>query len=74
MNIQISEQIATQCPRLCVAALTAEVVNSDNCDTLWQAIQQCEDDFRGQFTPETLKLRPGIAATRAAYKALGKCS
>ena len=42
MNIQISEQIATQCPRLCVAALTAEVVNSDNCDALWQAIEQCE--------------------------------
>ena len=72
MNIQISEQIATQCPRLCVAALTAEVVNSDNCDALWQAIEQCEVDFRAQFTPETLKQRPGIAATRAAYKALGK--
>ena len=72
MNIQISEQIATHCPRLCVAALTAEVVNSDNCDALWQAIEQCEVDFRAQFTPETLKQRPGIAATRAAYKALGK--
>lgn len=60
------------CPDFIGAAITATVQNSPSSPFLWQEIDVFARQLRQQFTPDTLKQRPGIAATRLAYKAAGK--
>lgn len=60
------------CPDFVGAAITATVQNSPSSPALWQEIEAFAQQLRQQFTPDSLKLRPGIAATRNAYKAAGK--
>ena len=72
MQLTISKEIQEICPSLCVATLEADVKNSEKCDELWQKITKAEEDFRQTYTTETLKQRTSIAATRTAYRALGK--
>ncbi len=72
MQVIISEEIREKCPKLCIAALEADVKNTETCDCLWQEIEATEAEFRQTFTTETLKQRTSIAATRSAYRTLGK--
>lgn len=60
------------CPDFIGAAITATVQNSPSSPFLWKEIDVFARQLRQQFTPDTLKQRPGIAATRLAYKAAGK--
>ena len=72
MNIIVSQEIASVCPRFVGAAVEAQVVNSQYCAPLWDEIHECEERFRRSLTTESLKTLPGIAATRQVYKACGK--
>lgn len=72
MNIIISEEIKKVCPQLCIAVIEAEVANSEHNDDLWKEIYEEEKILSEKFSPESLKLRSGIEATRKVYKALGK--
>lgn len=72
MDILLSDAIRRPCPALCVGVLEATVVNSEYDADLWTRIGETEADVRQRLTTETLKLQPGIRATREAYKVLGK--
>jgi len=72
MKIIISDSVRKKCPNLCVGMVEADVKNTEKCKSLWEKIKQAEDDFKQTYTTESIKLRPSIAATRAAYRVLGK--
>lgn len=72
MELHFSEKIKNICPQLCVGALEAEVKNSAFNDKLWKEITTEENSLMAEFTPESLKQRSGISATRKVYRALGK--
>ena len=72
MNIFVSEEIASVCPEFVGAAVEAQVVNTSDCDELWQEIHALEEKFRKELTTESLKEIPSIAATLRIYKACGK--
>lgn len=72
MELTFSKEITTVCPELCVAVIEAAVVNSEHNDALWEEIYQEEKRLAEHYTPESLKSRSGIEATRKAYRALGK--
>lgn len=74
MNYTITPtpRFRTLCPDFIGAAITATVQNSPSSPFLWKEIDVFARQLRQQFTPDTLKQRPGIAATRLAYKAAGK--
>ena len=71
MNISFSPEIAAAAPQLRVMVVEAAVHNGPTPDALWQEITDACAEREG--TPmEAVNKRPAIAATRAAYKALGK--
>jgi DNA/RNA-binding domain of Phe-tRNA-synthetase-like protein len=72
IEIVFSEEIKAKCPHLCVGHIEADVVNSADSSELWNDIREAEEQLRRRYTPDTLKLHPGIKATREAYRALGK--
>lgn len=72
MDIIISKEIKEACPSLCIASIEANVVNTQHNDELWAEIYDEEKKLAERFSPDSLKSRPGIEATRQAYRALGK--
>ena len=72
MNILVSDEIESVCPRFVGAALEARVKNSQYCQPLWDEIHELEEQFRAQLTTESLKTMPPISATRSVYRACGK--
>lgn len=71
MKISFSPEIAAAAPQLRVMVVEAAVHNGPTPDGLWQEIAAACAEREG--TPmEAVNKRPAIAATRAAYKALGK--
>lgn len=60
------------CPAFIGGAIEARVANSPSSTALWTEIEAMVAQLRHDYTPDTIKLRSGIAATRAAYKAAGK--
>lgn len=72
MKVQISDTIGRICPDLQLAILKCQVVNSPSPDLLWDEILSESEEIRRKFSIEEINKRPAIAATRAAYKALGK--
>lgn len=71
-HISISELFRTACPMFKGAAVCAEVHNTPTPPQLWEEIADCSTRLRAQYTTSTIKGREGIAATRLAYKDLGK--
>lgn len=71
-HLTLSASMRAICPQFQGAALCANVVNASASPALWDEINVCCLRLREAYTPDTLKERPGIAATRAAYKAAGK--
>ncbi len=53
-------------------AVEADVVSNPTSDSLWNEISAFADSFRSCHEMADINRRPGIAATRIAYKALGK--
>lgn len=71
IEFEISQEVAAAAPALKVAIVEADIVNVPTDDALWAEINEAAAGFAG--TPmEAVNKRPAIAATRAAYKALGK--
>lgn len=71
-EIIFSEEIKKTAPNLRVLQVEARLTNPPTSDLLWEKIGRSEQWLRDNFKIEDIKNRPAIAATRAAYKALGK--
>lgn len=71
-EIRIDDIVASAAPSLKVLVMEADVVNAPTSDELWSLV--CEEASRIASTYEMSQInkRPAIAATRLAYKALGK--
>ena len=72
MNVSISEDIASAAPDLRVVVFEADIVNRATVDALWREITDAETRIKETYAMDEVNKRPAIAATRAAYKALGK--
>ena len=72
MKILFDEQIRRAAPGFKVIVISADVVNPPTPDLLWQLIEQEGEEVRRRWQMPDINKRPAIAATRAAYKALGK--
>jgi len=72
INIQVSDKIREVCPDFAGAAVFAEVKNSLHNDGLWEEIDSCVLNYKSGHEMEDVKKNPAIAATRQAYKQLGK--
>ncbi len=72
MNIRVTEEITSVCPRFVGACLEAEVENSAYSEALWIEINEKAEEYRKTLTTDNLKHISGIAATRQVYRACGK--
>lgn len=72
MNIEIEDIVRAAAPSLSVLALEYEIANCLTSDALWAEVEVAAADIRSRFPIDQINKRPAIAATRAAYKALGK--
>ena len=72
MKIQLSLKIREACPQLSLAVLACKVTNSATSDDFWHEMETEIRQFKSSFSIEEINKRPEIAATRKAYKALGK--
>lgn len=72
MKILFDEQIRRAAPGFKVIVITADVTNPPTPDSLWQLIEQEGEEVRRRWQMPDINKRPAIAATRTAYKALGK--
>jgi len=71
MDISFSDEIREAAPGLHVLVVEADVSNPPTPDALWHELcDACAEIAR--MPMEAVNKRPAIAATRAAYKALGK--
>ncbi|MDE7154391.1 MAG: hypothetical protein K2O00_08140 [Muribaculaceae bacterium] len=72
MKIVISDEIRQAAPAYMTLVMEADVLNIPSPDALWAEIEQFADEYRASTELSQVNKRPGIASTRAAYKALGK--
>lgn len=72
MKIEISTKIREACPKLALAVITCEVKSSPTSDDFWHEMETEIVRFKSSFSIEEINKRPEIAATRKAYKTLGK--
>ena len=72
MNIVVTDEIEHVCPDFVGAAVEANVRNTEYSEPLWNEINALGEEYRRTLSTETLKLLPGIAATRTVYKRCGK--
>lgn len=71
-KISASEEIRKACPNFRGVAVYAEVTNTVFCEGLWREIDAFTRELTTTTKTEDIKLNPAIAATREAYKCLGK--
>lgn len=72
LEVKISPEVAAAAPGLKVIVVEADVENPPTSDALWAEITEAAAEIRESMPMERVNKRPAIAATRAAYKALGK--
>lgn len=72
MKIIVEDAIKNAAPSLKVVTVEADVTNTATDDALWQLLLDEGERIRSSYQMPDVARRPGIAATRAAYKALGK--
>ncbi len=72
VRITISDAIRQAAPLLQVAAIEASVVNSETTDELWHELTTETGRIASTYEIGQINKREGIAATRKAYKTLGK--
>lgn len=72
MEIEFDDTIRNAAPGLRVVTIEADVRNADTTDELWALIDRAASDLREVTELADINKRPGIRATREAYKALGK--
>lgn len=71
-NLIFSDKIKMAAPRLRVIMIEAEVDNPPTSDSLWEEIEKLCGEISHRYELPQINKRPAIAATREAYKALGK--
>lgn len=71
-QITVSEEIKNACPVFSGIAVYAPVTNTPYCEELWEEINAFTARFVPEHKIEEIRLQPAIAATRQAYKKLGK--
>lgn len=71
-NIEFSDEIREAAPGLKVLQVECRVENPDTCDELWGELEKEAEKIASAFRIDEINKREGIAATRAAYKRLGK--
>lgn len=72
MDIRIEDTIRQAAPGLLVVAIEADVTNGETSEELWALLNRAAADIRDITELPDINRRPGIRATRDAYKALGK--
>lgn len=72
MKIILENDILLVAPTLKVIKIEASVINPPTSDFLWQELLAEGERIKSTFEMAMINKRPGIAATRQAYKALGK--
>lgn len=72
IKINISSKIKESCPELRLAILSCEVTNSVTSEDFWREMEIEIEQIRTTYSIEEINKRPAIAATRKAYKLLGK--
>lgn len=72
MEILISDKIKSAAPDYFMVLVEADVTNSVTSDSLWQEIEDYSAYLRENVELSQVNKRPGIVATRNAYKACGK--
>lgn len=72
LKITLSEEIKAACPHFKGAAIYAKVKNTPHNEELWRQIDACIAEYKSAHEIEDIKKNPVIAATRTAYKNLGK--
>lgn len=71
-EILFSDKIRCAAPELKVLQISAKCTNCPTSDSLWEEICMECDRIASSFKLDEINKRPAIAATRKAYKALGK--
>lgn len=71
-QLTLSPELTSRCPEYRGAAVYAEVSNTPFCEGLWQEIDAFTQELRARETADSIKQQPAIAATREAYRRLGK--
>ncbi len=72
MELNFEDIIKGAAPHLEVITLEAEVTNSPSDALLWEEIDSAASRLRAELPLGEINKRPGIKATREAYKRLGK--
>ncbi|MGN1172174.1 MAG: B3/4 domain-containing protein [Muribaculaceae bacterium] len=72
MEIVISDKLRAAAPEYFMVLIEADVVNCATSEALWQEIEEYSAYLRENVEVSQVNKRPGIAATRQAYKSCGK--
>lgn len=72
IDISVSEDLKCVCPDFVGAAILAEVTNSEYSQELWSEIDLLSAELKSSKEIADIRHDKNIAATRDAYKALGK--
>lgn len=72
IKINISSKIKESCPELKLAILSRHVTNSVTSEAFWAEMEIDIQQIRTAYSIDEINKRPTIAATRKAYKVLGK--
>ena len=72
MEIVISDKLKSAAPDYFMVLVEADVTNSVTSDSLWQEIEDYSAYLRENLELSQVNKRPGIVATRNAYRACGK--
>ncbi|WP_280646012.1 MULTISPECIES: phenylalanine--tRNA ligase beta subunit-related protein [unclassified Dysgonomonas] len=72
LNVIVSDEIKKACPEFSGAAILAKVKNSLYNEGLWKQIDALVKEYKAGHAIEDIKNNRAIAATRTAYKRLGK--
>ncbi len=72
MKIIIEDIIKSIAPQLHVITIEADVINSETPDEFWAELTDEAKHISSLYEISDINKRPGIAATRQAYKNLGK--
>ena len=71
-TITFDNIFAEKTPGLRLLALSADITDGPTDDALWNEVQTVASRIAASYEMPMVNKRPGIAATRAAYKAFGK--
>ncbi len=72
MDITFTPEILAAGPGLEVLVIEADIPNCPTPDWLWEQMELSAERLRASVSMPDINKRPGIAATRAAYRAAGK--